>query len=439
MSEEPKVRGRDFVAYRISAAVVALLLLIALAVQTYEIFDHDNVTVPEVSWGWSGAAEGNAAAPEPSGALAAAAIADRTKLQDERWRTGPSPEGVTPPLAMEKGAVDAPIGSDPERLMENRPMNDGRELTESWSMIDTGTAELLRQREKVIGISSLPYPNAENFERPFARDWRLGIADFATHLGALAILGFSLLLALVLAIRGRVPIVKGKSGRVVKRFSFLERANHWNTAVSFIGLALTGIAIAYGDTLIRPFGEETLGAIGWLSTWGHVLFFPSFTVGITLMAIMWTIRNLPSKLDLLWLKKGGGMFTDKDDTPPTRKFNAGQKLIFWSAILGGFLMVASGVTLMFPYYWFEVEGMSWTMLTHAVVGVLLIAIFIGHIYIGTVGMQGAFWAMWGGDVDRNWAEEHHDLWVKEEIDGNLDRSTTPPSKPAGAARAEGTA
>tara|TARA_R110000787_G_C13144102_1_gene417632 strand:+ start:130 stop:390 length:261 start_codon:yes stop_codon:yes gene_type:complete len=76
-------------------------------------------------------------------------------------------------------------------------------------------------------------------------------------------------------------------------------------------------------------------------------------------------------------------------------------------------MVATGVSLLFPFYWLDLTGMSWAMMIHAIIGVLLIAIFIGHIYIGTVGMEGGFWAMWDGDVDVNWAAEHHDLWFQE--------------------------
>jgi formate dehydrogenase subunit gamma len=247
------------------------------------------------------------------------------------------------------------------------------------------------------------------------------MADFVTHLGALAILGFSFLLALILAIRGRVPIAKGRSGKTVKRFGFLERANHWMTAVSFLGLALTGLVIAYGDTVIRPFGEPLLGDLGWLSTWGHVLFFPTFTLGVLFMILKWTWGNLPSRLDIQWLKRGGGFFSDDPDNPPARKFNAGQKLIFWSAVIGGLIMIGTGITLMFPFYWLDLEGMSWVMLIHAGIAVMLIAIFIGHIYIGTVGMQGAIEAMWGGKVDRNWAEEHHELWLAEIEDGTARR------------------
>ncbi len=396
------VRGRDFIAYRLCAAVVAVLLVMALAVQVWELFDGDARTVPEVSWG---------TVDKGGPTLVAAGIADRTALQNERFRTGPAP-----------GTGRQGFKVDPEVVLTESAIADpGPLLTDTWARIDVSTAEMLHAQSRIEGISSLPYPNADLFERPVARDWRLGLADIATHFGALAILGFSLLLALVLAIRGRVPIAEGRDGRTVRRFTLIERANHWMTSLSFLMLAFTGIVIAYGRTLILPFGEYNLGAAGWIATWGHMIFGPSFALGIVTMAAFWLWRNLPSRLDLPWLARAGGFFNDDPDNPPARKFNAGQKLIFWSAFLGGGAMVVSGVILMFPFMILGLEGTAWTMLVHALLGVGLIAIFIGHIYIGTVGMQGAFWAMWGGDVDRNWAKEHHDLWLAE-IEGRETRA-----------------
>lgn len=427
---EVKIRGRDFTAYRIGGAIAAVLLLAALIWQFALMFGGLDMTVPERHWGLSrldGApvqstegdvtgARGDNALPD-SGLLAAQVLRDRTQLQNERYRTGPSPDGDTPPLALGPGEY---LTARP--MVESDDDEGARGLTRAWSRLDGDTGSLLAPGREVTGLSSLPYPGAPLFERPSARDWRVGMTDIATHLGAISLLGFSFLLALILAIRGRVPIAKGKSPRTVRRFNFLERANHWMTAGSFIMLALTGLSIAYGDTLIRPFGEPFLGQVGWLATWGHAMFFPSFAVGITVMAVLWTWRNLPSRLDIEWLRRGGGFFSDDPNNPPARKFNAGQKLIFWAAILGGALMVVTGVTLMFPFYWLGVDGMTWTMLTHAIVGALLITVFIGHIYIGTVGMQGAIDAMWGGDVDYNWAEEHHELWLHELEARGLDQT-----------------
>ncbi len=390
--------SRPFTAYRIWGAVCALILFILLVIQVLTMFFGDSRTIPEVSWGVPPVSTEQTG---DSSVLVDDILRFRATLQGPRDVFGPAP-----------GADRTfQVGSETQ-LREEQIEDPDPFLTESWSRPSDDTLPMVRGVDHVEGISSLPYVGAQIFERPFARDWRFGLADFATHLGGIAILGFAFLLALMLALRGRVPIVSGKSGRKVERFGFAERMTHWMTSFSFLMLALTGIVIAYGKTLVLPFGDEVLGQLGWLSTWGHMMFFPPFALGVLAMFVFWVRYNLPSKLDWTWLKKGGGMFRDEVH-PSATKFNAGQKLIFWAVILGGGLMIASGLLLMFPFWILSINGMGWAMLGHAVVGVLMIAIILGHIYIGTVGMQGAFWAMWTGRVDRNWASEHHDLWLDE--------------------------
>ncbi|ETX29054.1 formate dehydrogenase subunit gamma [Roseivivax isoporae] len=393
------VRGRAFTGYRIAGALSALLFLVLLAWQAFELFDGDATVAPERGWR---AVSSEAAGDDGSGTLASEMLTARTRLQDERFRTGPAPDAETPGRGLPQ---------DMRLEQQDIPRNEA--LTDAWSRPEGDAASMLHDPGRIVGLSSLPYANAALYERPFARDWRVGLSDVITHMGAIAILGMGFLLSAMLALRGRVPIRKGRSGRKVRRFGYLERTTHWLTAISFIGLALTGIVIAYGETLFLPLGDRVLGTLGWWSTWGHVLFAPTFFLGIAVMAAMWTLGNLPTKLDANWVAKGGGFFSDDGPHPPARKFNAGQKMVFWSAVLGGLVMVVTGVTLMFPFYWLDLGGMAWAMLIHAGIAVLLIAIFLGHIYIGTVGMQGAIEAMWGGDVDRNWAEEHHVLWLQE--------------------------
>ncbi len=409
-THQPVIRGRDFVAYRIGGAIVALLFGALLIWQAVYLFQGYNTVVPEVAWGAvrgtpGGTVEGNLESA-PSGELASEVLTARTMLLRERFVSGPAPDDPPPPLA---------VGNE-ERLIEAPVQGvDTAVYPRAWATPDEETLAMLRPRQRTIGYTAVPYPNADIFERPDGRVWRRGIADYATHVGAVAILGMIALLGLVLAWRGRVPIAIGPDGRKVERFGFIERATHWMTAGSFVMLALTGIVIAFGTTLIGPvFGERALGTVGWFSTWGHMIFFPSFVLGIVLMAVMWILRNLPEpRIDIDWLVRFGGMMSDDPDNPPAKKFNAGQKVTFWVALLGGFAMTATGVTLMFPYFWLGISGMTWVMLAHAVIGLLLIAFFIGHAYIGTVGMQDAIAAMWSGKVDLNWAKEHHELWLDE--------------------------
>ncbi len=135
------------------------------------------------------------------------------------------------------------------------------------------------------------------------------------------------------------------------------------------------------------------------------------------MFLMWVGENFPTAADAEWVKEGGGMF-DKDDAThaPAWKFNAGQKLLYWLVILASVAMMISGFMLMFPFYGgLNVGNMELAEVFHGVVGVLFVALMIAHIYLGTIGMEGAFAAMSDGNVDLNWAKEHHSLWVEEEM------------------------
>jgi formate dehydrogenase subunit gamma len=129
---------------------------------------------------------------------------------------------------------------------------------------------------------------------------------------------------------------------------------------------------------------------------------------------MWIAGNIPNRVDARWLKEGGGI-VDPNKHPPAYRFNAGQKMIYWIVVLGGTAMAITGYILMFPFYNTGVEGMQLAQTVHGIVAVLFVAAMLAHIYIGTVGMEGAFWAMGTGEVDLNWAREHHRLWLEQEM------------------------
>jgi formate dehydrogenase subunit gamma len=156
-------------------------------------------------------------------------------------------------------------------------------------------------------------------------------------------------------------------------------------------------------------------------------------LGVVLMFVLWVRHNLPNRYDMAWIAQGGGLFA-KGVHPPSKKFNAGQKLIFWSVILGGLALSLSGLALLFPFTfaWWDatfsilsaigvnlptgltaMEEMQLSQLWHGLVALIMIGIIIAHIYIGSLGMEGAFAAMGSGQVDENWAREHHNVWVAE--------------------------
>jgi formate dehydrogenase subunit gamma len=249
--------------------------------------------------------------------------------------------------------------------------------------------------------------------------------------GGAAILGMLVLVVVFYLVRGPVRIEHGRTGRVMVRFSAFERFVHWMATVCFITLALTGLNITFGKELILPLvGPEAFTA---LTRWGkyahNFLSFP-FTISVVLIFLMWIAWNLPSRVDIQWFKEGGG-FGKKH--PPADLFNAGQKSIYWVVVLGGGLVAATGYLLMFPFYFTGIVGMQIAQLVHALVALLYVAAIVFHIYMGTVGEEGALEGMWKGTVDENWGKQHHSIWYEREVSkGNIPAApsvSTPP--PAG--------
>ena len=272
----------------------------------------------------------------------------------------------------------------------------------------------LKKGEKITGRITIPDTMASSLIQPGGRDWRDFQRNTMPVIGGVAILGMLVLLALFLMIRGRIRVDHGFSGKKILRFASFERFTHWLTASCFIILALSGLNISFGRVLILPmFGAE---AFSTLTAWGKIahnyLAFP-FMLGLVIMFLIWFKDNIPGRLDLEWIKKGGGMLKNGEH-PPAKRFNAGQKGIFWIVIVGGVLMSLSGWFLLFPYIPADVTALQFWTVIHAVIAMLFIAAMLAHIYIGSVGMEGAFDAMGTGEVDLNWAKEHHALWVQEE-------------------------
>jgi formate dehydrogenase subunit gamma len=273
--------------------------------------------------------------------------------------------------------------------------------------------QLLRELNRVQGRGSIPDAKSQVIEQPGGRDWRQFHQVTLKWIGAIAILGMLGLLVLFFLIRGMVRIEAGRSGMTIVRFNAFERLVHWMTATCFIILGLSGLNITFGKDLLLPYmAPETFAAWSQWAKYAHnYLSFP-FALGVVLIFLMWIAWNFPSRVDVDWLKAGGGIVGNAH--PPARRFNAGQKMIYWIVVLGGGAVAVSGYILMFPFYGTDIAGMQLAQIVHGVVAVLFVAAMLGHIYIGTIGMQGAFEAMGSGTVDVNWAKQHHSLWLERQ-------------------------
>lgn len=288
--------------------------------------------------------------------------------------------------------------------------------------------QLLKELQKIQGRGTLPDAKSQVLEQPAGRDWRQFHQVTLRWIGAVAILGMLAVLVLFYLIRGMVRIEAGRSGRTLVRFNAFERFVHWMTATCFIVLAVSGLNITFGKELLAPWiSPEAFASWSQLAKYAHnYLSFP-FTLGVVLMFLMWVAWNFPSGVDLEWIREGGGIIGSKH--PPARRFNAGQKMIYWVVVLGGGAAAITGYLLMFPFYATDVAGMQLAQMVHGIVGVVFIAIMLAHIYIGTIGMQGAFEAMGNGEVDVNWAQQHHSLWLeKEQQRGRATGGTVAPAE-----------
>jgi formate dehydrogenase subunit gamma len=273
--------------------------------------------------------------------------------------------------------------------------------------------KLFQQLDRISGRCTIPDQKACTIEQPAGRDWRHFHEVTLRWIGAVAILGMLVLLVGFYLFRGMVRMELGRSGRVLVRFSTFERLVHWMTASCFVVLAITGLNITFGKPLLLPWlGPEAFTT--W-STWAkyahNYLSFP-FALGVVLIFLMWIAWNIPTKVDVAWLKEGGGIVGHQH--PHAYRFNAGQKAIYWIVVLGGGAVAASGYLLMFPFYGTNIADMQVAQVVHGVTALLFVAAMLGHIYIGTLGMEGAFEGMWDGTVDVNWAKQHHDLWLEQE-------------------------
>jgi len=276
--------------------------------------------------------------------------------------------------------------------------------------------QLLQQLHTIKGLGTTPDTRSYTLEHPAGRDWREYHTVTLKWIGGIFIFGMLAILTAYYSWHGTMRIEEGRSGRTIMRFNAFERFVHWLTAVSFVILAITGLNISFGRSLILPWlGPSAFSTWSEWAKFSHNYLSFAFTIGLVLMFLMWVARNLPSYNDFVWFKNGGGMFGGKE--PPAEKFNGGEKLIFWISTFGGIGVVVSGYILLFPFYGTTVGNMQLAEIAHSVIAVLFISAMFVHIYMGTIGVEGAFEAMAEGTVDDNWAKERHSSGYEEETQG----------------------
>ena len=277
-------------------------------------------------------------------------------------------------------------------------------LDQSWRNVRAGEPGLVTGQPAQRGV--LIQSEGES--------WRALRNGKLAWFGGLALIGVTLAIAGFYFWRGTIRMDGGPSGKLILRFKTIERVGHWMTAGSFLVLAVTGLMVLFGRWIIVPvLGHNVFSWLMVAGKWLHNLGGFVFMAGLLIILVLWAKDNLWDRYDLNWIKKGGGLLI-KGEHPPAAKFNFGQKTQYWMVILVGALVSFTGVNLLFPFSFFELHGMQLLHLLHAGAAIVMMLFMLGHIYIGTIGMEGASSAMTNGYVDLEWAREHHAVWVAEE-------------------------
>ncbi len=231
--------------------------------------------------------------------------------------------------------------------------------------------------------------------------------------------------------RGPIKLHERPSGRLILRFTSAEQVVHWTTAISFCVLGLSGLTMLFGKYVLLPIMGHLL--FGWLTALAknlHNFIAPLFILSVVVMVVMWLRDNLPRAYDWHWLRRSWA-FMMRGEHIPSGRFNAGEKVWFWLGVIGLSIVVSwSGVVLLFPNFDQTRSVMQFAWIWHASAALVYTAIALGHIYMGTIGVEGTYGNMRTGYTDETWAREHHEIWLNEVKSGT--KASPGGAVPAGA-------
>ena len=325
----------------------------------------------------------------------------------------------------------APAAPQPEDTNAQRAKSQPGNNAPFWrgvreSGVTKGISNLPGAEKGVLIQEFVQYPgsrmtNAGEAWRQVRNQW---IVPYGGSLVVITLLALALFYVAKGPMGGHVP----NTGRVIERFTYFERAAHWANAIAFSVLAISGLVMAFGKFLLLPLiGGALFGWLTYALKTAHNFAGPLFAVSLVVVFVTFVRDNFPNRSDLNWLLKGGGLFGGEE--PPSARFNAGEKIIFWGGVFAlGIVVIASGLVLdkLVPGLAYLRGDMQIANIVHGVATVLMMAMFLGHIYLGTIGMKDAYSAMKTGYVDEGWAREHHALWYDDIKAGKIPAQRTPP-------------
>ncbi len=267
-------------------------------------------------------------------------------------------------------------------------------------------------RQGMSGYTAVSGAEANVLIQNGGQNWRNLRNGPISRYGGWLLAATVLMLGVFFMLFGTNKIEGGRMGVTVERWPMLDRVVHWYVAILFIVLALTGLSLFYGRTVLIPvLGKDVFATYASFARTIHNYIGPCFIAGLILMMLIWVRHNIFNRVDMRWLAQAGGLTGHAH--PHAGRFNAGEKIWFWVVVLIGLAVSAAGLVMDFPNYGQTRETMQWANIIHVSLSMVLIAGALAHIYIGTLGTEGAMEGMKAGRVDVQWAKQHHDLWYDE--------------------------
>ncbi len=335
-------------------------------------------------------------------------VAGAALAQAPAAKPGSAPEGGPQSMNIFDSSASAQAERQRVQPLNNAPV---------WREVNSDTAH----------YTSLPGREMGVLIQHGGEPWRQLRNGPVTIWGGWALVGVLLLLAAFYLLRGPIKVNEPPTGRMIERFTFVERAIHWINAGCFIVLGVTGLLMLFGKHVLLPvFGYTLFSVLAMLSKTAHNFVGPLFAATTIALFLIFVKDNLPRAYDVRWIAKAGGLLS-RTGHVPSHRFNAGEKLMFWGGVvLLGIIVTMSGFVLNFPNFEQTRGQMQFAWTWHVIAALLFVAIIFGHIYLGTVGLEGSYSAMRNGWVDDAWAREHHEYWYDDVKAGRIPRhrSTT---------------
>ena len=294
----------------------------------------------------------------------------------------------------------------------------------------------------VAGYSSLPKseaPEAGVLIQPFVQypgsrltnageAWRQVRNNWIIPYGAALLAISALTLVILYFTKGTMGLDHPQSVPRIERFTPFERAVHWSNAFAFCVLAISGLIMAFGKFFLLPvFGSFLFGWLTYVLKNMHNFAGPLFAVSLLIVVVTFVKDNIANMADFVWLSKAGGMLGGHQEVP-SHRFNAGEKGVFWWGVtIPGLFVLGSGLVLdkLIPGFGEVRSEMQIAQMIHSVAALWMVALILGHIYMGTIGVRGAYKAMKTGYVTDEWAREHHELWYDDIKAGKIPAQRSP--------------